>query len=125
MNSKMKTIAKWAIPAAMMAMPLLSLALPITPPGTLEIPTGDSLSLAEVKALIVTIANWLMIVGVLIAVLFLAWGGIRWITAGGNPETAGKARETIKNGIIGLVILFGIGVILKTAAGLISRSFFG
>lgn len=124
MNSKMKTIAKWAIPAVMIAMPLLSLAQPIPVPELLEVPTGDPLSLAEVKGLIVTIANWLMVVGVIIAVLFLAWGGIRWITAGGNPETAGKAKETIKNGLIGLVILFGIGVILRTAAGLISRSFF-
>lgn len=119
--NKMKTIAKWAIPAAMVAMPLLSLA---QPPG-LNIPTGQAITLGEVQNLITTIANWLMIIGVIIAVLFLAWGGIKWITAGGDPKKADEAKTIIKNGFIGLVILFGIGVILRTAAGLISRTFFG
>lgn len=120
---KMKTIAKWAIPAAMAAMPLLSLALPINPPGV-NIPTGQALTLGNVEAIIIRIANWLMIIGVIIAVLFLAWGGIKWITAGGEPKAADEAKGIIKNGFIGLVILFGIGVILRTAAGLIDRTFF-
>lgn len=121
---KIKTIAKWAIPAAMMAMPLLSLAQPIPAPGGLNIPTGNAITLNEVENIIIRIANWLMIIGVVIAVLFLAWGGIKWITAGGDPKKADEAKGIIKNGIIGLVVLFAIGVILRTAASLITRTFF-
>lgn len=120
---KMKTIAKWAIPAAIVAMPLLSLAQ-IPPPSGLNIPGGNAITLNEVENIIIRIANWLMIIGVIIAVLFLAWGGIKWITAGGDPKGADAAKTIIKNGIIGLVVLFAIGVILRTAASLITRTFF-
>lgn len=122
---KMKTLAKWVIPAAMIALPLLSLAQPIPPPGGLNVPTGVGLTLSDVEDLIVTIANWLMIIGVVVAVLFLAWGGIKWMTAGGDSKKSDEAKTIIKNGFIGLVVLFGIGVILRTAAGLITRTFFG
>lgn len=117
--NKMKTLAKWAIPAAMVAMPLLTLAV------ELNVPTaGEALTLNNIKDIIITIANWLMTIGVVIAVLFLAWGGIKWITAGGDSKKVDDAKAIIKNGFIGLVVLFGIGIILRTASSLITRSFF-
>lgn len=122
--NKIKTISKWAVPAVMITMPLLVLALPIDP-GTVNIPTGGALTLNEIKNIIVTVANTLMVVGVILAVVFLAWGGIKYMTARGDPTNTKEAMGVVKNGVIGLVILFGIGVILRTAAGLITRSFFG
>ncbi len=52
------------------------------------------------------------IVGVL-AVVMLIWGGIQWML-GGAVETASKAKETIRNALIGLVLVLSSYVILNT-----------
>lgn len=103
-------------------MPVLVLA------GALPTPTppvgGTGLSLVEIEALIRRIANFLIIVAVVIAVIFIIWGGIMYMAARGNDEQAGKAKTTIFNGIIGAAVVLGVGVILQTLAGLLTRSFF-
>lgn len=91
----------------------------------LNLPGGDVISFEEVQAILVKITNWLMSVGVVIAIIFLAWGAIKWMAAGGSEDRLKSAKATVKNGIIGVIILYGIGVILRTAEGLIYRTFFG
>lgn len=91
----------------------------------LNLPGGNIITFNEVQNILTQIANWLMSVGVVIAVIFLAWGAIKWMAAGGDPERLKSAKATVRNGIIGVIILYGIGVILRTAEGLIYRTFFG
>ncbi|MDQ3123967.1 MAG: hypothetical protein M3Q14_04785 [bacterium] len=45
----------------------------------------------------------LRIVG-LVAVVYVIYGGFRYITSEGEPENAKSARQTIINGLIGLII---------------------
>jgi hypothetical protein len=40
-----------------------------------------------------------------VLLLYLLWGGFIWMTAGGDEKKVGKARDMIKNAIIGLVII--------------------
>lgn len=91
----------------------------------LNLPGGSAIGFYEVQRILTQIANWLMSVGVVIAVIFLSWGAIKWMAAGSDPERLKSAKATIRNGIIGVIILYGIGVILRTAEGLIYRTFFG
>src|SRR3989338_3334576 len=42
----------------------------------------------------------------LIAVILILYAGFLWMTAGGNEERVKKAKETLKNAIIGLIIIF-------------------
>ncbi len=54
-----------------------------------------------------TIANVINILSILVgiaAVVMIIIGGLRYITSGGNPEGAKKARTTILYAIAGLVI---------------------
>lgn len=90
----------------------------------LNLPGGNVITFNEVQNVLIQIANWLMSIGVVIAVIFLAWGAIKWMTAGGNQERVDNARVTVRNSIIGVIILYGIGVILRTAESLIYRTFF-
>jgi|SRR3989344_1304317 len=46
----------------------------------------------------------LLIVGAL-SVVFLLWGGFRYITAAGNEEATEAAKQTIQHAIIGLIIV--------------------
>src|SRR6266704_2597138 len=64
--------------------------------------------------------TFILIVAVLIALFFLIWGGIRWITSGGDKAKVESARGTIIAAIIGLVIAFLAFFILSLAL-----SFFG
>lgn len=57
------------------------------------------------------IDDLLMIAGV-VAVFYVVYGGIRYITSQGSPEEVSKAQGTVLNAIIGLVIcLFSIGIV--------------
>lgn len=116
--NRFKTIGKWLIPVAMAAMPLLVLAV-------VAIPTGLAWDLARVEDLIDTIATFFITFGVIIAVIFIIYGGIRYMTAGGDPTAQGKAKTAIWNGIIGAAIVIGVGVILRTVSGVIAGTFFG
>lgn len=115
---KMTKIAKWGIAAAMFAMPFASLA-------AVNLPAGTELDLTKIQTLIETVANFLIVIGLVIAVIYIIWGGLRYMTSRGDETAAKKAKEAIVNGIIGAAVVLGVGVILRTVAGLVTRSFFG
>jgi len=60
------------------------------------------------------------IVGLLVFV-YLIWGGIEWITAGGDKSKTESARQKLTNAIIGLAIVaaaFAISQVLGTFFGI-------
>lgn len=60
------------------------------------------------------------IVGLLVFI-YLIWGGIEWITAGGDKSKTESARQKITNAIIGLAIVaaaFAISVVLSNFFGI-------
>lgn len=46
-----------------------------------------------------------MVVGGLALLLFFAWGGLSWITAGGDKDKVEQARNRITNAIVGMAVL--------------------
>lgn len=71
--------------------------LKVVPPGTDAVDTFKDI-VAKAIGLVLIIAG-------AIAVLYLIYGGIEYITAGGDPEKATKGRTAIVNAIIGIVII--------------------
>lgn len=61
-------------------------------------------------------------IGFGIAIIMLIWGGILYMTAGGDDEKAKKAKTLIVNAIIGIVIVFAATFILNLVAGFLSGS---
>lgn len=121
--NKMRTIGKWVIPAATALLPFLVMANIVNPSATL---TGQAITLTEIKNLIEGLARFLVVISIVVAVIFIVYGGIRWIMAGaGNEDAAKNARNIILNGIYGALVVLGVGVILQTLAGVVARSFFG
>lgn len=55
--------------------------------------------------LAVGIINWGLGILALIAVVIILWGGITWMTSGGQEEKIEQAKKIIRNGVIGLVII--------------------
>lgn len=64
--------------------------------------------------------TFILIIAVLIALFFLIWGGVAWITSGGDKAKVESARGRIIAAIVGLVIAFLAFFILSLAL-----SFFG
>ncbi len=118
----MDSIKKWgwrlAIPVALISLPVLVFA-------DVTLPTGTELTLTKIQQLIEAVANWLMVIGVVIAVIFIIWGGLKYMTARGDAKKAEEARGAIINGVIGAAVVLGVGVILRTTAALVTRTFFG
>ncbi len=56
------------------------------------------------------IGSALTFVGVIFLILVI-YGGVMWMTSGGNEEKAGKAKKLIGAAVIGMVIIFGAYVI--------------
>ncbi len=121
--NKVQKIGYISMTAMVLLMPVLvfaALPLPTVPVGT----GSNAVTLSEIEGRITQIAQFLIIVGVVLAVIFIIWGGIAYMFAGGAEEKTTAAKERIKNGIIGAAVVLAVGVILQTVAGLIARSFF-
>jgi lysylphosphatidylglycerol synthetase-like protein (DUF2156 family) len=61
-----------------------------------------AIDLSKVPGFIFTL---LLLVGVVIAVAFLIYGGIKWVLSGGDKAAVDAARKHIVAAIIGLVIV--------------------
>jgi hypothetical protein len=70
---------------------------PITP-----VPIVGSVTLIE---LFTTVVRWLLLIAGIIAVLYLIFGGFQYLTAGGDSDRVTKAKTTIVNAIIGIIVI--------------------
>lgn len=57
-------------------------------------------------ALIQTLLTLAFVIATLIALAFLIYGGIKWITSGGDKSAVEGARNMIVAALVGLVIVF-------------------
>jgi hypothetical protein len=62
-----------------------------------------------------------LVIAVIIALLYLIWGGIKWITSGGDKGNVETARNQIIAAIIGLIVVFLAWFIIN----IILQFFFG
>lgn len=46
------------------------------------------------------------IAAIILALLFIVWGGFNWITSGGDKQKLAQARQRIVFAIVGLIIAF-------------------
>lgn len=60
------------------------------------------------------IFQYLVPIGILLAVIFAIIGGYKWMTSAGNPENIKQAQGTLTWSIIGLVFILIVGLLLNT-----------
>lgn len=89
-------------------------------PNSLPQQAGAPLTLSEIQGRIQQVAQFLIVVSMVVAIIVIVYGAIRWMMASDPKE----AKKIVFNGIIGAAIILAVGVILQTVAGLITRSFF-
>jgi len=70
--------------------------------GSISRPDGFA---ADIGAVINAVLSFVMVIAALLVLLYLVWGGIEWITSGGDKGKTESARNKITAAVIGLVIL--------------------
>ena len=91
-------------------------ALSIKPTGTPSA-TGASPETTINNIYDIIFRDLTLLAGVL-AVLYLIWYGIQYITSAGSPEKVKTARTGIINSIIGIIIIVVAYTIIKLAVGI-------
>jgi len=119
--TKFKTVAKIGMGTAMALMPILVLAQLPTPTSPYA---GQPVTLQDARDIIETVARFLILISVVIAVIFIVWGGVMYMMAGDDAAKSGAAKSRIVNGIIGALVVLAVGLILQTLASLVNWTAF-
>lgn len=98
---------------SLFALPVMVSAQPVAPLNSVG--TGDTLGInyglatglgqKDVRNTVASIINVALGLLGIVAVVIILIGGFEWMTAGGNEEKTGEARNRIFAGIIGLAII--------------------
>jgi hypothetical protein len=73
----------------------------------------------DLGAVVIAIVEMLLRLAGLVAVVFVIYGGFKYITSQGSPDSTKVARETIQNALIGLVI----AIMASAIVGFIAQVF--
>jgi hypothetical protein len=81
--------------------------------------TGNKLGLgkADLEQTIVNIIQWVLGILSLLAVVFIIYGGFKWLTSGGDENRIESAKKTITAAVAGLVVVILAWAIVIFVAG--------
>ncbi|MFZ5438298.1 MAG: hypothetical protein ACOZAK_04580 [Patescibacteria group bacterium] len=68
------------------------------------------------------VLSFVMVLAALLVFLYLIWGGIEWITSGGDKGKTESARNKITSAIIGLIVVAASYAILTLALNFLGFS---
>ena len=75
---------------------------------------------SDIIRIINTIGNWIFAIALAVAAIFILVAAFFFITSGGNPETATKAKGMLVNALIGVALALaarGLVAVLKSILG--------
>lgn len=84
---------------------------------------AQAADVVKIENFITSIIKTLVILAGTLATAFFAWGGLRYITSSGNPETLEGAKKTIIYSAIGLTICIAAFVITNIITQLATGAF--
>lgn len=107
------------------AFPALALAQIVnTTPGVTNVQVAPPLGSVNPGAVNVAnipqfILNLLFLIGIIVAIAFLIYGGIRWVVSRGDKAAVDAARSHIVAAIVGLIIVVAAFVIVSVVFALL------
>jgi len=79
-------------------------------------PAGQAITLSDIVRLISDVVNYILIVAGIIVVGVVVWSGIMMATAGADSDQFKKGKGRLINAVWGALVIFGVGVIVRTLA---------
>jgi len=86
---------------------------------------AQSADVSKVVTFIQSVISALSILAGSICTLYLGWGGFKYMSSTDNPEALDGAKRTIKNSLIGLVIVLAAFSIMTIVSGAATSAFGG
>jgi hypothetical protein len=74
-------------------------------------------SVADIWLIVAAVLEILLRIAALVALIMVIYGGIEFITSQGEPDKSNKARSTVINALIGLVIAVVAATVVTFIAG--------
>jgi len=76
----------------------------------------NPLAAGDIPTLVNKIADWLLGIGSIIAVIMVLWSALLFMTSGGSKERVTQARKTLTYAVVGLTVLLlakGVTLLIK------------
>lgn len=94
-------------------------------------PTGESVNIQKevgsgffafdcIGQMVTQLVNTAIIIGGILLLIYLVWGGIQWMISHGDKANVEKARSTITHALVGLIIIAS-----SWAIWIVALNFFG
>ena len=80
----------------------------------LNVKIGKMETVEDLGTYVSTAYSWMLGAAAVFAVIFIMIGGLEWVLSAGGATSVTKAKDRIKNGIIGLLLLISVSLILQT-----------
>lgn len=90
------------------------------PPPEVTIEKPENVQITNVGTLIQGVVQGALLIAALLVFMYLIWGGIQWITSGGDKAKTQEARDRITAALVGLAVVAAAWAVM-----LIIQYFFG
>ncbi len=94
----------------------LTLATPAFAQGTVGFEKPAEAKITDLGRLISTGISVVIIVSGILVFVYLVWGGIEWLTSGGDKGKVEAARNRIVNALVGLAIIAASWALVRIIA---------
>lgn len=109
-------MSKKIIKTAFYGMVLSFLVLPLIVAAQPQVPTGGPTTVANVYDIFLTVMRWVFAFAMVLALIIVVWGGITYMTAGGDEEKVGAAKKRIIWGLVGIIIIIAAWALVTIIA---------
>lgn len=93
---------------------------PTPTPISLRVTDPSGIGLLSIANVFQFIVNFLFAIGFILALVFLIWGGIKWIFTRGDKTKVEEARNHIQAAIVGLIFVIAAFVIINIVVQLLT-----
>ena len=83
----------------------IAVALPLVAMAQIQTIPDTNLDINSVYQKFVKIMNWIFSFAIVLAVILIMWGGISYMTAGGDDTKIGAAKKRVLYGLLGIAIV--------------------
>ncbi len=74
--------------------------------------------LQDIWSIVLAVTEMVIYVAGVVALVMIMWGGFRFITSQGSPDTTKEARNTVLYAIIGLIVSISARAIINIVEGI-------
>lgn len=117
-NFKSLYAAAVGVLALVATSPVAHASLSLPSPGNTSL-NGTNTSVSNILGSVgQSVINIIFLIAGILAVVYLLWSGVQYISAGGNADRVKTARQGIINAVIGIVVILSAYFIIRLTVGL-------